>query len=391
MEASVIPFERASVPAVKDEYVAAIRMWCVDRSLSNALSREEIGAMQKFDRVDAQRKALILGFADYLRDHPRSDVALGVFLITTLMSDNDDGRSTVSQPTMARLFNRSVSSIADAQRRLKEKNMIVMGRGRYAGSYPVIPRVVTQTYNHLAWLISAINEEPPLNLPAPPVDCQSSGPTGGLVQSLGTTGGLKPVNHPVEAASIIRPDAIQLHLLNSKEERGPREGSIARVATAVAATFVAAVPLAAAAHPVEQFQTVAAECWQTQKAQMGAAMNANEARAQKQVWVTPNGLVEVAGDFRVELERTFPLVDLTCGLATAGTNVRADSGALNAMQQIRRQFGYMQQDEARKQARAVSYGKKPKTMAQLTEKPESMPQIVWDKIQRDIAEKNAKC
>lgn len=361
MEAAIIPFESQSAVR-KAEFTDAIQLWRQTRDIAETLSREEIASLRGFDRIDALRKSIIENLARYYRTHERADVAPGVLVLQTLLCDNDRGASTVSQPTLAKFFRRSISSIADAQKRLRDDGLIVTSRGRYSETYPVVPRAMTMQSNHLTWLVGSVcDDAKPINLLAGPIDCQSTGPVRGLPkpdgQSLGGTVGLKPVNQPVEAVSIIRPDPMQLHLLNSKEERGPREGSIARVATAVAATFVAAVPLAAAAHPVEQFQTVAAECWQTQKAQMGAAMNMAEARAQRQVWLTPSGGLEIAGDFRDEMQRTFPLVDMVSALAAACPNVRSDSGALAAFQTIRRQYGFMQQDALRRQARAEAYAK----------------------------------
>jgi hypothetical protein len=357
---AVIPFERGGAPAVsREEYEDAIRLWCVDRNLSEALSREEIGAMGWLDRMDAQRKAIIIGLVHYYRQHERSDVAPGVAVVLTLMSDNERGCASISQPTLAKLFGRSVSSIADAQRRLKEDGLIVMGRGRYAGTYPVIPRVATRERNHMTWLISALADsaDKPLKLPVRPDDCQSTGPAGGLNripdQSLGGTGGLKHFNHPVEYVSIIRPDPIQVH---SKNSLSTPIGASARIAAAGIAATMAALPAAAAeppALPAPEVRQVQAECWQTGKAQMDAATNMHEAVAQKQVWKTPTGVVEVAGDFKAELLEKFPLVDLTCGLATAAANVHPERGAIYAMQSIRREFGYMQQREKAKVARAA--------------------------------------
>lgn len=218
---TVVPFDRSQPD--KGQYEQAVQLWCQTRGVAGALSKEEIGAMAWKERMDAQRKALIVGFAHYLREHPRADVALGVYLVTTLFSDNDKGTATISQPTLAKLFRRSVSSIGDAQRRLKDDGLIVTGRGRYAGTYPVIPRFATTTYNHMTWLVSAlcdVDETP--NLPAPPVDCQSTGQTGGLKlgenQSTGQTGWLGSVNQPVEGVSINRPDRLLLLSKNSKKE-----------------------------------------------------------------------------------------------------------------------------------------------------------------------------
>ena len=89
----------------------------------------------------------------------------------------------------------------------------------------------------------------------------------------------------------------------------------------------------------------------TGKAKMDAAMNPYERRAQFQVWVSPMGVIEVAGEFREELAREYPLVDLKCGLATASTNVNPAHGAITAMKTIRRQFGFSQQDAENKEKR----------------------------------------
>jgi hypothetical protein len=215
---SVVPFER-NAPE-REEYEQAVRLWCLDRNLSEALSREEIAGMQRLDRMDVQRKALILNLIHYFRKHERADVAPGVAVIIHLMSDNDKGASTVSQATMAKLFNRSGSSIADAHRRLKEDEIIIAGRGRYPMTVPVIPRAVARSYNHLAWLLSAAADtsDKPLNLPVPSEDCQSSGPVNGLKQSLGGSCELRSVNLPVEGVSIFRPDPIQIQSRNSKED-----------------------------------------------------------------------------------------------------------------------------------------------------------------------------
>jgi hypothetical protein len=90
---------------------------------------------------------------------------------------------------------------------------------------------------------------------------------------------------------------------------------------------------------------------------MAAALNHMEARAQKQVWITPSGGLEIAGEFKDEMQRMFPLVDMASALAAACPNVKPERGAMEAFQAIRRQFGYMQQDAAGKEKRAAAYRK----------------------------------
>jgi hypothetical protein len=143
-----------------------------------------------------------------------------------------------------------------------------------------------------------------------------------------------------------------------KRKGPPASSALGKLAVSIAAGFTVATPAAAASSPVmpptEQVHEAPAECWQTPKAQQAAALDIHELRAQRQVWMTPTGFVEVAGAFKAELIETFPLVDLTCGLATAAANVQPARGAIAAMQTIRREFGYMQQREKAKQSKASS-------------------------------------
>lgn len=158
------------------------------------------------------------------------------------------------------------------------------------------------------------------------------------------------------------------------------ENGLGKVAAAVAVALTAApMPLAAQPHPVEHVMQDVAECWQNPKARYEAGANIHEMRAQRQVWMTPFGVVEVAGDFKAELEREFPLVSLKEGLATAAPNVHIGQGAIRAMQAIRRQFGYSQQNEANKQKRADAW----KTKTSSPEKPGEERQKTWQEKQDD--------
>lgn len=131
----------------------------------------------------------------------------------------------------------------------------------------------------------------------------------------------------------------------------PRDRMIGRVAAAIA-TGIAATSLPVAAAPIDppaQIRQEVAECWQTPRARMDAETNIHEKRAQRQVWRTPTGVIEVTGEFRDELLKEYPLVDLKCGLSTSAPNVKIGHGAIISMQDVRRAFGYMQQDALRKQ------------------------------------------
>lgn len=201
---NIIPFQKNEIVENKQEYIDAIQHWCQTRDVAETLSRQEIGAMKAFDRIDAQRKAIIIHLTQYYRDHKRADVAPGVLVIMTLLSDNDKGSCALSQRTLADLFGCHESTIRDAQSRLKDCGAIVMGRGRYAENYPVIPRIVTREYNHLVWTIAALSSSKPSNVPTIAADCQSADNSSGLNQSADNSSGLKPFNPPTKANSIRR-------------------------------------------------------------------------------------------------------------------------------------------------------------------------------------------
>lgn len=143
-----------------------------------------------------------------------------------------------------------------------------------------------------------------------------------------------------------------------RKEDTKADSTRAKVAASIMSGVLAVAAGPAAAQPPEppaQVQQCPAECWQTPKARMDAGLNINELRAQKMVWMTETGLLQVAGAFREELATTFPLVDITNGLAIAAATVHINQGALMAMREIRKRFGYLQADLAAKQKRAEVY------------------------------------
>lgn len=370
--AEVIPFERGG--ASREETEEAVRLWRKTRATAEVLSREEIGAMDFKRRMDAQRKGLILALVEYYRNHERADVAPGVLAIITILSDNEKGCATISQPTLARMLGRSESSIRDAQKRLKDDGLITTGRGRFAGTSPVIPRFVAEHYNHVAWMVGALSEaDKPLNLAGPPADCQSEGPAGGLDESAYGSGGMKPVNPGVEDISIRRGGARQLLSTNSKI------GEAAKIAAAGVAVAMSALPAAASPPQIEQVHEAPAECWQVPQLQQMAALDVNELRAQKQVWMTPSGMLHVAGAFKAELLKTFDQVDLTSGLAASAENCKRNlhRGALYVMPGIIRQFGFMQQDALAKQVRDAA-------RQQSQHRTESKPALLSGNIPREL-------
>ena len=241
--AEVVPFPRSAVAESKAEYVEAIHSWLADRQ--DVLSREEIASLKAFDRLDAQRKALIMNLALYFRKHPRSDVAPGVATVITLLSDNAKGACTVSQQTMAKLFGRSRAAIADAQSRLRDDSIIVTTRGRTAGSHPVIPRAVTKSYNHMTWMIDAVcASEASQNCLAGLDNFKTSSPAGQFKELSSPAGHIKSGNCQVEADLIVRPDLHNFTNGNSSNLNKAVAAVAVGIATAAAALPAAALPSA---------------------------------------------------------------------------------------------------------------------------------------------------
>ena len=144
-------------PLSKEDYTAAIHGWLADKR--NELSREEIAGMAAFDRVDAHRKAYLLGLAQYYRAHPRADVVMGVYAIVMFMSDNDKGVCTMGQAKIAQILNRSRQTVVQAMQKLQDAGLVHAEMGK-AQSHPSIPRTVTDQYNHLVWALDAIITAP---------------------------------------------------------------------------------------------------------------------------------------------------------------------------------------------------------------------------------------
>jgi hypothetical protein len=256
------------------------------------------------------------------------------------------------------------------QLRLLEKALLIVaerGKGRGGNAYNlVIPR---QTLTELATVVDIRNGLPIRpnhggnSLPSRPFTDGNGLPSRLLDETNGLSIRLNASGNSLidDGNSLLgRPD-LTIDLTKNKKGEVPREGSVAKVASALAAGIAATITPAAAAMPEQSAQVVqvAAECWQTPKARMDAGTNVYEKRSQAQVWMTPYGVLEVAGEFRAELEREFPLVALRDGLHIAAARVRIAEGALMAMREIRKQFSYLQRDAVEKQKRAESYAKKP--------------------------------
>lgn len=239
--AEIVTLDRSSLPEARDEYTQAIQLWCETRDLAETLSREEIGAMQRVDRIDAQRKSIILGLAHYCRTHQRADIAPALLAVLTFLSDNDEGCARISQDMLAKLFGRSRTAVAQAQGRLKEAKLISTTRGRYASSYPVIPRAVTHGYNHIVWTVNAVaTAEDSINCKGPANNSQLVRRPLQLTQSTRPPSQLEAVNCKDKGHSIVKAAFTGIHNKNSTVV-----DRAARVVASGIATALGSLPAAA--------------------------------------------------------------------------------------------------------------------------------------------------
>jgi hypothetical protein len=232
-------------PTSKDDYIAAIHGWVAEKR--DALSRKEIGAMEAFDRVDAQRKAYLIGLSQYYRANPRADVAPGVFAIITFLSDNEAGVCTVAQANIGKILGRSRTAIAEASARLTKSGLIEVTPKR-AISSPVIPRAVTTSYNHLAWLIEALAAD------VPSKGHDDVPPSRHLMSRQAD---MSEQTCPVEADQHVPSTGHNFTKENSTataaaREREPDKPLPLKIAASIAASVLAATaPLPVAAHPAD--------------------------------------------------------------------------------------------------------------------------------------------
>jgi hypothetical protein len=88
------PNQNADATQVRHAVFAAfIKEWIERRRLDAALSRKEIGSLDALNRLLAQRHSLIDNLGHYFAEAPRADVATGILVLITFLSDNNAGCS----------------------------------------------------------------------------------------------------------------------------------------------------------------------------------------------------------------------------------------------------------------------------------------------------------
>ena len=117
--------ELEGMDAKKARFLAALEDWTTAAKASRDEDAAARKALKGNDRLHAHRRAELEGLARYYREHPRADVAPGLFSLIVLLSDNDEyGACYLSISRMAEVLSRTPDSIRDALRRLAAAGII---------------------------------------------------------------------------------------------------------------------------------------------------------------------------------------------------------------------------------------------------------------------------
>jgi hypothetical protein len=100
--------------------------------------------LQGIDRLRAQRNALLEGLAKYYYEHPKADVAPGLYCLIGFLSDNDDyGACYLSVPRMAEVLSRRKDTIRAALGRLNDMIGCEVRKAKSTLYWPLIPGCLT--------------------------------------------------------------------------------------------------------------------------------------------------------------------------------------------------------------------------------------------------------
>jgi hypothetical protein len=117
--------ELDGMDAKKVWFLAVLEDWTTAAKASRDQDATARKALKGNDRLHAHRRAELEGLARYYREHPRADVAPGLFSLIVLLSDNDEyGACYLSISRMAEVLSRTPDSIRDALRRLVAAGII---------------------------------------------------------------------------------------------------------------------------------------------------------------------------------------------------------------------------------------------------------------------------
>ena len=119
---------RASPAQRTKELQRVIEIWVGNKRLAETMSRQELGALEGFERVMVIRNTLLAGSIAYTHHEKRNDCTLAVYELVGNLCDNNGGRCTLSIGRMAQMIGRESQTISAALARLVEAGLLVPER-----------------------------------------------------------------------------------------------------------------------------------------------------------------------------------------------------------------------------------------------------------------------
>lgn len=148
----------------RETFSRAITLWVENKRLDDALTQDDLCALEGGQRFFALGKSLICNQIKLCRSQPRADTRAGVLTLITFLSDWEKTRCacTLATTRMAELLARSERGIRDAIDSLEKDGLIFVNRtanGLPNSYYPAVPAVVATMNPANVWFVNALSTE----------------------------------------------------------------------------------------------------------------------------------------------------------------------------------------------------------------------------------------
>lgn len=127
---------------------------------------KDIGRLAGADRAFMLRSAVIANLSHHYAENPNADCAAGVLVISTLLSDNDEGCCTLSIGTIAKLLSRHPRNVMEARQRCEAEKVLFVDRdsrpGQSARCWPAVGlEQIKDPTAPAVWIVSALAGDQP--------------------------------------------------------------------------------------------------------------------------------------------------------------------------------------------------------------------------------------
>ena len=153
--------ERTADPRTADEWIALITQsmqQLKEQRRKDLLPADAIGALDGAGRLIFQRQVAIEGICRLMRERPRADCTVAVYLIVVTYCDNNTGRTTISMPRLASLLARHEDNIRNAIATLVDVGLIGVEAppGRPRRYWPISHRALANRMGSITWFLDAL-------------------------------------------------------------------------------------------------------------------------------------------------------------------------------------------------------------------------------------------